>query len=261
LAPHLGQGECHSVKTGATRIAFITDLHANLPALEAALCAMRVEGCDLVYHLGDAIAIGPHPRECLDLLLAAPDVVCLMGNHESYYLHGIPDPRPPYMSAGEAKHHEWVRAQLTAEHRTAIAGWPWIIQREFARVRVVLLHYALAPSGRDFQPLVRRPAGADLDGYFAGYRADLVFYGHDHIFSDLQGQARYINPGSLGCHSQPVARYTVARFGETGCAIDHRAVPYDDSQLYQDFERRNVPERRFLYHAFFGDRFTVGDDR
>jgi predicted phosphodiesterase len=249
------------VKTGEIRIAVITDLHANLPALEAALHAIRAESCDSIYHLGDAIAIGPHPRECLDLLLATPDVVPLMGNHESYYLHGVPDPRPPTMSAGEANHHEWVRAQLTAEHRAAIAKWPWIIRREFASVRVVLLHYALGPSGRDFQPLVRRPAASDLDTYFAGCGADLVFYGHDHIFSDLQGQARYINPGSLGCYRQPVARYTVVRFGEGDYAIQHHAVPYNDSRLYRDFEQRDVPERRFLYHAFFSGRFTVGDGR
>jgi predicted phosphodiesterase len=244
------------VKTSATRIAVISDLHANLPALEAALSAIRGDGCDLIYHIGDAIAIGPHPRECLDLLLAAPNIVCLMGNHESYYLHGIPDPRPPFMSAGEARHHEWVRAQLSAEHRLAVADWPWIIQREFAGVSVLLLHYALARTGRDFEPLVRCPARPDLDSYFGGYGADVVFYGHDHIFSDLQGRARYINPGSLGCQRQALAPYSIGRFSQDGYEIQHHAVPYDDTQLYQDFERRHVPERRFLYQAFFGSRFT-----
>jgi predicted phosphodiesterase len=249
------------VSTGAIRIAVIADLHANLPALEAALAAIRANGCDLVYHIGDAIAIGPHPRECLDLLLSTPDVVCLMGNHESYFVQGIPDPRPSFLSAGEAQHQEWVRAQLSAEHEMAVAGWPWVVRREFAGISVVLHHYALTSSGHDFRPVVRPSAGPDLDAYFAGYGAALVFYGHDHIFSDLRGEARYVNPGSLGCHREAVTRYTLVRFDREGYAVQHRAVPYDDSRLHQDFERREVPERRSLYRAFFGGRFAAAASR
>ena len=43
------------------RIAVMTDSHANLPALRTALKAIRKEGCDAVFHTGDAIAIGPYP--------------------------------------------------------------------------------------------------------------------------------------------------------------------------------------------------------
>jgi hypothetical protein len=34
-----------------------------------------------------------------------------------------------------------------------------------------------------------------------------------------------------------------------------RAVPYDDEPLFRAFEERRVPERAFLYRAFFGGRF------
>ena len=46
------------------RIAVITDVHANLPALEAAVGAIHACGCDAIVHTGDAIAIGPYPAEC-----------------------------------------------------------------------------------------------------------------------------------------------------------------------------------------------------
>jgi predicted phosphodiesterase len=51
------------------RIAVITDAHAYLPALGAALTAIRADGPDAVYHTGDAIGIGPFPAETLDRLL------------------------------------------------------------------------------------------------------------------------------------------------------------------------------------------------
>ncbi len=52
------------------RLESSSNAHANLPALEAALAALDAEGCEFVVHTGDAIGIGPHPAECLDLLLA-----------------------------------------------------------------------------------------------------------------------------------------------------------------------------------------------
>ncbi len=65
------------------RIAVITDAHANLQALRAALAEIRRIGVDAVYHTGDAIGIGPQPAETLDLLLAQPDAVLLMGTTTS----------------------------------------------------------------------------------------------------------------------------------------------------------------------------------
>jgi predicted phosphodiesterase len=47
------------------KIAVITDTHANLPALKTALNAIHAEGCDLIYHVGDAIALEPYRQNVL----------------------------------------------------------------------------------------------------------------------------------------------------------------------------------------------------
>jgi len=237
------------------KIAVITDLHANLPALQAALAAIQAEGCDLIVHTGDAIAIGPQPCECLDALLSAPGVQFVMGNHDAYFVDGLPEPRPDWMSDGEVEHQRWTHAQLDPRWRATLAGWPYAVEREFAGVRTTFVHYALAPSGRDFAPTVRHPGVADLDRVFGGYQSQLIFYGHDHLFSDLTGRARYVNPGSLGCHKQAVARYCVVAYHKRGFTLTHRSVPYDDTGLLRAFERRRVPERHFIYQAFFGGRY------
>lgn len=67
------------------------------------------------------------------------------------------------------------------------------------------------------------------------------------------GRARYVNPGSLGCAPRAVARYEVVEY------VAHRSVSYDDTSVFETFEARQVPERRFIYRAFFGGRFE-GDD-
>jgi len=237
-----------------TRIAVITDAHANLAALEAALEAIRGEGCDAVYHTGDAIAIGPYPAECVDLLQGMPGVGLLPGNHELYFTDGLPIPRPSWMSEGEVEHQLWTHARLGPRRRAALADLPLSFAREIEGVRVVFRHYALQPCARGFLPVLRDPTGPALDGAFGLPDADLVFCGHDHGRFDLRGRARYVNPGSLGCHSLAEARYCVAAFRGGGCTVEFRSVPYDDRELAAAFEARGVPERDFIRRAFFGGR-------
>lgn len=239
------------------KIAVITDVHANLPALKAALECIRREGCDTIFHTGDAIAIGPFPAECLDVLLNTPNIQFVMGNHDSYYVHGLPTPQPDWMSDGEVQHQRWTHSRLDPQMRSAVAGWPYVLERDLEGVRTVFVHYALAPSAQDYQPVVRNATAADLDRMFELHSAALVFYGHDHGRSDEKGRARYVNPGSLGCHGKAIARYCVVEIHGGKYTVEHRGAPYDDDELLNAFERRGVPEREFIYRAFFGRRLRT----
>ncbi len=238
------------------KIIVVTDTHANLPALQAALKAIRAEGYDLLFHTGDAIAIGPYPAECVDLLLNTPNAQLLMGNHESYFVDGLPEPRPAWISEGEVEHQRWTHARLGPSLRRVLAQWPYLMEQDFGGVQTVFAHYGLAPSGRDFAPIIKNPIAPDLDQMFALHsNAALVFYGHHHSGSDVQGRARYVNPGSLGCCDKAVARYCLVEFHRGQYTVEHHSVPYDDTELLRSFEQRGVPERQFIYKAFFGGRF------
>jgi hypothetical protein len=88
----------------------------------------------------------------------------------------------------------------------------------------------MANRGHDRRP--RQPAGAD---------------GHSHCRSDVQGRARYVNPGSLGCFSEAFARFAVLDVASDGtCVLTGHAVPYDDTNLLCEYERRQVPERDLI---------------
>ena len=238
-----------------TKLCLITDTHANLPALQAALAAIEQEGYDQLIHLGDAIAIGPQPAESLDLLLNTPRTRFVMGNHDDWFAHGLPHPRPKWMSAGELAHQKWTHAQLNSQQRWQVWRWPFCITETIKGVPVTFVHYALTSSGRHFKQIIREPTPLNLDYLFAAHDSELIFYGHHHPFSDMQGASRYINPGSLGCYYEPLARYTVAEFeGDGRYTITHKAVPYDDASLRQAFATREVPDRALLWRAFFGGR-------
>ena len=85
------------------KIAVLTDVHGNLPALQVALRAMRREGADAIFHTGDAIGIGPFPAECLELLLSTSGMNLICGNHDAYFSTGLAEPQPPWMSDCEIK--------------------------------------------------------------------------------------------------------------------------------------------------------------
>ena len=237
------------------KIVVITDIHANLPALEAVLKTIKAEGYDALIQTGDVIGIGPYPLECLDLILSAPRTENIKGNHEVYFVKGLLDSQLGNMSPSEVQHHRWTHTCLTKEHKSMIANWPFFIKLEFEGVRVAFMHSGLGESGDNIQGIPRNANGVDLDRLFASYSADLVFYGHRHEEFDVQGQARYVNPGSLGCNHIATARYCTVEFNHGHYQVNHRFVAYDDAGLLNTFEERQVPDRNFIYRAFFGGRF------
>ncbi|HZR38759.1 MAG TPA: metallophosphoesterase family protein [Ktedonobacteraceae bacterium] len=236
-----------------TKIAVLTDVHANLPALQAALRDLEQEGYDRLIHTGDAIGIGPFPAETLETLLAVPNISFIMGNHDAWFAQGLPDLQAAsYLPSWFPAHLQWTLAALNPDLRPVLAQWPYLLQENIEGVKITFLHYALDLSGRDFVTPVFEPTPATLDRLFADYDSDLIFYGHHHPFSDLQGRAHYINPGSLGCYTKAVARYALVLLENGQATIEHRSIPYDQSPLFQAYELRQVPGRETIYREIFG---------
>lgn len=239
------------------RIAVFTDAHANLTALEAALDEIERQNCDLIVHTGDAIAIGPNPCETLDLLLDTPRVECLVGNHEALFLHGLPDPLPEWISAGEAAHQRWTHEQLGAVRREQLRTWAMTLDRRFAEVDVHFAHYGIDDETGRFVPFPELVSGGAMDRVFAGVGAELVFFGHQHEAAAARGRAHYVNPGALGCHRRAEARFCVVEFDGREACVTRHAVPYDDRPLIRAFIEQEVPERSFIDRTFFGGRLGL----
>jgi diadenosine tetraphosphatase ApaH/serine/threonine PP2A family protein phosphatase len=63
------------------RVAVISDIHANLHALEAVLASIDEEKPDAMWCLGDLVGYGPRPNECCAIVRERADI-CLVGNHD-----------------------------------------------------------------------------------------------------------------------------------------------------------------------------------
>lgn len=86
----------------------ITDIHSNLPALEAVLRAVEGAGVEQIWCLGDVVGYGADPDACADLVRERCDL-CLVGNHDLAVLGGLDIAR---FSETAAEAVEWTRANV-----------------------------------------------------------------------------------------------------------------------------------------------------
>jgi len=85
--------------------ALISDVHANLEALQAVLTDIREQGIGEIFCLGDIIGYGPNPCECIDLVMRTK--VCILGNHDQAALFD-----PEGFNTGAERAIFWTREQL-----------------------------------------------------------------------------------------------------------------------------------------------------
>ncbi len=179
------------------RLAALYDIHANLPALEAAIAAIERHGVDLIVVGGDVLP-GPMPKETLACLksLSIPTVY-LRGNGEREVLavrmgetpHAVPVRFHPMM--------QWVSAQLSEDDVRWITRWPPTVQVRLPRLGTVLFCHASPRS--DTELFTSASGDALLRRIFGEEAADLIVCGHSHMqFERCVGSVRVINAGSIG---------------------------------------------------------------
>jgi diadenosine tetraphosphatase ApaH/serine/threonine PP2A family protein phosphatase len=104
------------------RIAFLSDIHSNLEALQACLAHASGAGAERFAFLGDLVGYGADPRPCLDLImeLAARGAPVVRGNHDEAALGGLcADMNIPARDA-----IYWTRSQLQPHQREFLSRLP-----------------------------------------------------------------------------------------------------------------------------------------
>lgn len=225
------------------RIAFVSDIHGNLPALQAVVADMAPRGVDRVINLGDSLS-GPLLPAATAQFLMAQDWLHLGGNHERQLLD-----RPiERMSAADAH----ARARLDPQALGWIAA-----QRPTHRLdaEVFLCHGSPRSDIEYFLETVTpnglRLACADEIAQRRGDTpARLIACGHSHLPRALRAPdgCLLLNPGSVGLpgydddhphphwvdNGSPDARYAIAeRHADGVWRAALLAVPYDHRPMVE----------------------------
>ena len=153
------------------RVAVLSDLHANLPALEAVGKDLEERRVDRVWCLGDVVGYGADPVACLEWVARRADVV-LKGNHDEAVAAGQMRSFNP-LAAQAARLHAQV---LTPPQRDQLYGWPERVEQEAAGTRALLVH------GSPDDPLYEYVQPADAGRGLHRWQgvADVILMGHTH---------------------------------------------------------------------------------
>ena len=236
------------------RYAFLADIHANLPALEAVLADIDRRGdVDAVFHLGDLVGYGPWPNETV-ALVRERGIAGVAGNYDSTSAVGHPhcgcrydDPRQAELSAVS---YAWTRARLSEETRRHLAVLPFRLDLRpggghVSGPRVLAFH--AAPTVNTLYWTEDRPAEfcrrmAALAGARAG---DVMVFGHTHVpwRREVDG-VLLVNAGSVGRPKDGDWRagYVIvdAAAGRP-VAVEHVRVAYDVERVAEAILERGLP--------------------
>jgi diadenosine tetraphosphatase ApaH/serine/threonine PP2A family protein phosphatase len=241
------------------RVAAITDVHANLPALEAVLAAVDAAGIEQTWCLGDVLGYGVEPDACAELVRERCDV-CLAGNHDMAVL-GELDVASFSEAAADAV--AWTRdnvAEATLEFLRELQPsgereglglfhasprdpvWEYVLSSEQADAGMDAQSNRVGLIGHSHVALFfNRPE----DGETRGAQAS------DGALLDLSRGSWLVNPGSVG---QPrdgdprAAWLEIDTAAETACF--HR-VPYDVASAAEPILAAGLPAR-------LGERLYTG---
>lgn len=185
----------------------ISDIHGNLPALEAVLAAEPdFEKC---IFLGDVVDYGPFPSECLRFLRERMDVGVL-GNHDNAIVRGVDcGCRGDFRQFSEET-RAWHKTLLGGDDLEFLRALQPLKQTHIEGETLYLAH--ASPKGDLFQYLRED----EIEDAVEGIPDDFVLLGHTHIqFKKLIGRTLVVNPGSVGlARDGGKACYAVLRDGK-----------------------------------------------
>ena len=212
------------------KIALLSDIHANLPAAEAALKSIQKHHPNQIVSLGDQVNLGPNPREVL-ALLKENGVTMLHGNHERYILSVLAGD-PAYDGANFQSLH-WNAAILTKEEIT----FPKIL-----KIENVILTHALPEDDRFpvFDPEKALPLLRER--FTEGFTHIICGHGHNPT-SYRMPHLRYDGIGSTGCMDEGTpgsAPWTLLTLDNGDAVLQPIYVPYHTDVLPELYLRSGM---------------------
>ena len=237
------------------RYLILSDIHANLPALEAVLAAAGA--VDAVWCLGDLVGYGPQPNECVERVRNLPGLRCVAGNHDWAALGklSLTDFNPQARWAVE-----WTAQQLIPAHRAWLDGLPERIEEE----GFTLVHGS--PRHPIWEYVLNSAVASENMAYFD---TPACLVGHTHvavIFLEPGRQHRaapaivpepgqvfsyrpvraIINPGSVGQPRDGDPRASYALLDTEAGQIEYRRETYAIQETQERIRAAGLPERLAL---------------
>ena len=236
------------------RYALISDVHANLPALEAVLADIGARSdVDAVYHLGDLVGYAPWPNEVVARLGDA-DIAGVAGNYDSTVATDYKHCGCKYEDARqEALSHlsyEWTRQHCSAETKRFLGRLPFRIDLRphggHAVGPTVILVHGTPTLNTLYWTDDRPDSFCTRMAQMAGARAgDVICFGHTHKpWHRAVGGIHFLNTGSVGRPKDGDWRagYVVLDVGAGEPRVEFVRVEYDLERAMAAIRQSALPD-------------------
>ncbi len=236
------------------RIALISDIHANLPALDAVIRHIAARNdIGATYHLGDLVGYAPWPNEVVERL-AEQRIEGISGNYDSTvatdYKHCGCRYEDPQQEALSHVSFEWTKSNTTAETKRRLGQLPFRMDiaplgGHLAGPHVILVHGT--PTLNTVYWTEDRPDSfclkmAEIAGAKSG---DTIAFGHTHLpwHREVNG-IHFVNTGSVGRpkDGDPRAGYAVLDVTEHRTSAELVRVEYDVESAARAIEASTLPD-------------------
>lgn len=161
------------------RTLIISDIHANLTALEAVLA--DAEPFDRVWCLGDVVGYGPNPNECIVRIQNLPGIQCIRGNHDAAIIGDIDIRAFNYEARASL---EWLDAVLLPENKQ----WLRSLHERLVMDDITLVHGS--PRNPVWEYILDRATALEN---MAEFDTTICLVGHTHIPCIFQLDAEELN--------------------------------------------------------------------
>ena len=240
------------------RFAIFSDIHANLPAMQAVRAHIEAGGYDGVYCLGDLGGYASQPNEVQDEIMAmgCPTV---LGNYDEGVGFERDDCGCHYVKPFDVEMSNvsflWTRENTSEAHKAWLRELPREIRLEVEGRRVLLCHGSPRETteylfeNRSDGYLRQFTAGAKADA-----QADVIVFGHTHVpFHREVDGVHVVNPGSVGRpkDGDPRAGYCVLTVDGESVSTEQIRLDYDVELAATRLVEAGLPE-------YFADYLRTG---
>lgn len=220
-----------------TRLALLSDIHANLPALEAVAADIDAARPSAVYVLGDMVNGCAWPAETLDFIMARGWPM-LIGNHDDAVIQlGTARMEPRYADRAFYATLWWTRERLRPDQVALLEALPRELSLSFADAPPVRLLHGLPGN---FFAGFRPDSPADwMAAQLAAIDESTVVDGHTHFpMARRVGRWQVVNTGSAGApyDGDPRPSYALLDGGRAGWRATLRRVEYDRSRVAAGYD-------------------------
>lgn len=240
------------------KFGIVSDIHANLAALQAVLSLLRAQGATRFICLGDIVGYGPDPNACIEAVRELRGHV-VAGNHDLGAVGRTPtaDFNTPAQSA-----LDWTRKQLTRDNRLYLEGLPLTDTCDVLR----LVHASPSAPDQWEYLFTLREAEDEIDSF----DEPVCLVGHTHypfaverqrggdcrlvrheIFELRPGTKYVINAGSVGQPRDGNPRACCLLFDSHAGTMSFLRAEYDVAATQQKIRDAGLPE-------FLATRLSTG---